>query len=643
MKHRAHIDGLRAVAVLPVVLFHSGAQIFSGGYVGVDVFFVISGYLITGIIAEEIRDGRFSLAQFYERRIRRIFPALMAVMAVTAVAAVCLLLPDDLLAFSRSLVATVFFVSNVFFWRETGYFDGPAETKPLLHTWSLAVEEQFYIVFPVVLFLVYRYAPRWRNALILIGALGSFALSVWGVRYEPGFTFYMAPTRAWELLAGSMLALGMVPTLRKGVVRELAAALGLVLIAVAVFAFTKKTPFPGVAALLPVLGAVLVIHAGEGTLAGRLLSWRPVVFIGLISYSLYLWHWPIIVFIDYYRIERIAGWWTVLVVGASILAAWLSWRFVEQPFRIKSRITRRGIFAGAIAAMAAMTVLGGLGLVSGGWTQRFSPEVVRLASFSGSYSPRRDECHTGEGRIIRPEDSCVYGASKTADYAIWGDSHAVEVAYAMGEVVGKHGGAIAHLSSSSCPPAQNYIPPGRPTCSDRNREVLDYLVRDKRIGSVFLIANYAYYMDDPRFTEGFKESVDKLAAAGKRVILIYPLPYPDVDVPSTLARQEAFARHVPVGRVGPTDYERRNARVIAMLDGFDARQVAGRVYPEEALCRPGGCDLQRGRDVLYFDTNHLSVPGARYLNALFEPFLETSGPTGESGPRGSVVPTKAGY
>ncbi len=262
--YRADIDGLRAVAVIPVVLFHAGARWFSGGYVGVDVFFVISGYLITTILVQDFSAGRYSIARFYERRIRRIFPALFVVVLCSSVVGHLLLLPEDLKAFAKSVVATTLFVSNIVFWGESGYFDGPAEMKPLLHTWSLAVEEQYYIAFPIVLFLLYRFAsPRIASWVIALGALLSFGLSVWGVHNAPVATFYLLPTRAWELLVGSLLAVGLVPLFRSRAVAEIAAAFGIALILFAVFTFDHDTPFPGLNALAPCIGAALLIQSGR--------------------------------------------------------------------------------------------------------------------------------------------------------------------------------------------------------------------------------------------------------------------------------------------------------------------------------------------------------------------------------------------
>jgi peptidoglycan/LPS O-acetylase OafA/YrhL len=331
--YRADIDGLRAVAVVPVLLFHAGFPAFGGGFVGVDVFLVISGYLITANILGHSDGGRFSVIDFYARRIRRIFPALFAMLLGTAAIGLLVLLPGDLADLGREVSAATAFASNVLYWRETGYFEATAGQKLLLHTWSLAVEEQFYVAFPLLMYLAAR--ADISRVLVIAGALAlSFALALWGVRHEPAATFYLAPTRAWELLLGALLAAGAIPAPARRRVRDGLSLLGLGLIAWGVLAFSPRTPFPGASALVPCLGAALVIHAGAGgrSLGGRLLGSPATVFVGLISYSLYLWHWPLLVLAKYYAVRELTGAEVLAVLLLSVLVATVSWRFVERPF-----------------------------------------------------------------------------------------------------------------------------------------------------------------------------------------------------------------------------------------------------------------------------------------------------------------------
>ncbi|OGQ25213.1 MAG: hypothetical protein A2138_06185 [Deltaproteobacteria bacterium RBG_16_71_12] len=360
MTYRADIDGLRAIAVLSVLLFHAQVAGTGGGFVGVDVFFVISGFLITGIVSNEIDQGRFSIARFYQRRVLRIFPALFAVVAVTCVAAAVVLLPVAFRDYGQSVVATTLFSSNLLFWRESGYFEGAAHTKPLLHTWSLSVEEQFYLVLPPLLLAIKRFlSGRYASWLLAIAAL-SLALAVDAVRREPMLAFYLVPHRAWELLLGSLLAVSGRRRIDDPRLRTALALAGLCLILGSVCCYDETTPFPGVAAIPPCLGALLIIATGrEGpTFVHRLLQLRPLVVVGEISYSLYLWHWPIIVFVRSWRPELHRTEQALVIVG-SLALSYLSWRFVEQPFRTaRARAHVRRTFAVAGCVMGAALVLG---------------------------------------------------------------------------------------------------------------------------------------------------------------------------------------------------------------------------------------------------------------------------------------------
>ena len=383
MRYRSEIDGLRAVAVVPVILYHAGSDLFSGGYVGVDVFFVISGYLITSILVEDLAAGRFSIARFYERRARRILPALFLVLLCTTALAWAWMVPSQLDSYARALVAVVLFVSNVHFWRAEDYFAPAAELNPLLHTWSLAVEEQFYIAFPIFLLLLWRFGRR--RMLPTIGALSlaSLALAEWGWRNEPAASFFLLPTRAWELGAGALCAL----VLREGPVRgrPLLAGLGLGLIAVAVFAFDDETPFPSLYALAPVGGTALVIlFARAGSPVARLLSLRAMVGIGLVSYSAYLWHQPLFALA---RVRSVAHPSPELMLGlvlATFALAYLSWRFVEQPFRGRTPVlsTRPAVFA---ASGAAAAVFVGVGLYGQATAGRFDAWMAANPERAGVY------------------------------------------------------------------------------------------------------------------------------------------------------------------------------------------------------------------------------------------------------------------
>lgn len=372
MQHRHEIDGLRAIAVIPVILFHAGFTVFSGGYVGVDVFFVISGYLITSIIISELESGSFSILRFYERRARRILPALFFVVLACIPLAWIWMIPSQFKEFADSIMAVTVFASNILFWRESGYFAAEAGEKPLLHTWSLAVEEQYYMLFPLLLIGLWRFGRNPVFYVILGMSAISLAASEWGWRNEPEANFYLAPTRAWELLAGSLAAFLQVGRPVRS--HNLLSVLGLGLIVFSIFYFDEDTPFPSAYALAPVVGTILVIRFGtSGTWVARLLSLKAFVGVGLISYSAYLWHQPLFAFARIRHLDEPSQ----LVMSAlailSLILAYFSWRFVEQPFRRKSGIlvgSRAKLFSLVGVCSVALLAFGAFAHVKDGFEGR---------------------------------------------------------------------------------------------------------------------------------------------------------------------------------------------------------------------------------------------------------------------------------
>lgn len=364
--YRPEIDGLRALAILPVVLFHARVAGFTGGFIGVDVFFVISGFLITSLVANDLEQGRFSLLRFWERRARRILPALLTVAVFTMVAGWFVLLPADFARLGGSVLALTTFSSNVFFWQQSGYFGPTADELPLLHTWSLAVEEQFYLLFPITMVVITKFMPKWRTQLVLLFGVSSLLLSVWAVEHMPAAAFYLLPTRAWELALGAWLALRASGRPAHEGIRQVVSVIGVACIAVPVFAYDSGTVFPALNALAPVVGAGLVIWSNgtTRTVVGRLLAAKPLVYVGLISYPLYLWHWPLLAFARYPNASPSLSPSVIIgVIVASFVLAHLSWRFVEAPFRIRAWLPKQAsMLAGAAAALVIVgisaTVLG---------------------------------------------------------------------------------------------------------------------------------------------------------------------------------------------------------------------------------------------------------------------------------------------
>lgn len=456
MRHRRDIDGLRAVALAPVVLFHAGVSFVSGGFVGVDIFFVISGFLIGSIIIRDVDNGAFSIIAFYERRFRRIIPALIVVACFSAIVGYLTMLPEQFTNLGKAIAATSVFVSNIFFWRESGYFAPAAEWMPLLHTWSLAVEEQFYILFPLI---VLALAGRGRKTLAaLIGAafLLSFVLSVYTSYKYPSAAFFLIPARAWELLLGVLIALP-----RAGIpipqrwFREILSSVGLLLILGAVFTIDTQTVFPGFAAIAPCLGAAFIIVAGQSgpSLTTSLLETAPFVGLGLISYSLYLWHWPILVFLRLRLVSiGLPPWLSAIAVVAAIAISAFSWRFIERPFRTKGVFSRGQIYRFAGLSMSGALAAAGLILATAGMPWRFSTHTLAVARASTDIDPLRDVCefeHTDSSH-----EPCTFGGAPVTPvtYALWGDSHAAAMRPAIAKAMEMTSRKGTLFWNAACPP-----------------------------------------------------------------------------------------------------------------------------------------------------------------------------------------------
>ncbi|WP_226505707.1 acyltransferase family protein [Pseudomonas sp. MWU16-30317] len=505
LAYRPEIDGLRTLAVMPVILFHAGIELFSGGFVGVDIFFVISGYLITSIILGELMAGTFSLLRFYERRARRILPPLFVVLTATLPFAWWWLEPEALQAFAKSLMAVPLFSSNFVFWRESGYFDTAAELKPLLHTWTLAVEEQYYLFFPVFLLLAWKlFARRWIFAMLLAATLVSLVVAERGVLRESPASFYLLHSRAWELLVGSLIAFyfSWRPRThqRAGMLGELGALLGLGLIVYAICAFSQATPFPGLNALLPTLGAALIIvFASPQTWVGKLLCLRPMVGIGLISYSAYLWHQPVFAFARHISLLPPSLMTMLGMTVLSLVLAWLSWRFVERRFRDRQAFSQAQIFRlGAFASLLFVAV-GMAGTLTQGFAERYPPDPTNLNAFDNpDIRATCDKDYDGNGWGI---DFCRVGdvdGNPGNDIAVFGDSHSEAILPAF-DVAGKQlGMGIVHIGLGGCPPllgvdvvSHNYDPG---VCESLASREFEY-VKSHGIKRLILVARWTQYTE----------------------------------------------------------------------------------------------------------------------------------------------------
>lgn len=617
---RADIQGLRAIAVLSVVAYHANKTMLPGGFVGVDIFFVISGFLITSILIRELEHGRMSIAGFYERRIKRLFPALFTMLAAVLLAGAILMAPSDFAELGRTALATIFFVSNFEFYSLSGYFDGAAADKPLLHTWSLAVEEQFYIVYPLLLAFVWKTFRTWLLPLLVFGAVLAFALSVWGALYHHAAAFYLTPFRAFELAIGAVTAVGAFRF--APVVRHALSLIGLLLIAGSFAVINDATPFPGFAALAPCLGTAFVIAAGiEGrSIGGALISFPAFTFFGAISYSLYLWHWPALSLGRHAFFGDLNAFQTAALLAGALLAATLSWKFVEQPV-LRGSLSKRMVFrAGAVAMLGAAIVSGAI-VLTNGFPSRFSPEAQQLFAGAEDFNQRRYECHSNEDDPIAYDENCIFGAEGVQPIAaVWGDSAGAELVIALGEALRARGQSVVEITSSACAPAIDYHLPERQTCAAHNRETLARLVSDARIRSVVISINFQRYPapERPTLYGEVETVVNTLLSAGKTVVLEYPAPNPWYEAPRVLGLMHA--RGMPLDSVGLpyATYVAGNARSIAFYDRLLQREGVFAFRPAEAVCSQTFCPLYRADvGVLYFNGNHLSIAGARFALSRF--------------------------
>ncbi len=655
LNYRKDIDGLRAISVLAVLLNHAGIGLFSGGFIGVDIFFVISGYLITTIIIREIQTNEFSLIRFYERRIRRILPALFAVTVFTI--AICAILydPEKFKDFGKSVIATILFASNFNFWKESGYFDAPSQLKPLLHTWSLAVEEQFYIFFPLFMAGIYRFARK-QVPLILAGVmLLSFSLSLYGVSKDPSAAFYLAHMRTWELMIGSILALNLIPVEFREKYGNLIGVAGLVMIAIPIFQYSESTKFPGATALAPVLGAACILISGmeeSKSLTKKLLSLSPLVFVGKISYSLYLWHWPLIIFFKYYTIRQMTSSELGSLLIAILIISTLSWRFIETPFRSKNFMSTHQIYAFAASGMAVMLLAGYAVYHFKGFPERQGFEYLAENKVGEEWTFR--ECNVNYTDNLDTIHPCKIGdRSQPPSFIVWGDSHAPTFGKGLHTSATQHGVSGLITYGNGCPSLLGIaIDPwfGDVECNKYNNMVLDYLKDHPEIDTVILASRWTILVEGNRYKQeegdsvhltdtldqtatnldaeelvkiGLERTIETILATNRRVVIIGPLPEIGYDVPSANFIASRTGRDTNE-MIAPSleEYLTRNQKMFAILKEFEEKYGIQIVEPWKSLCQGDICRAVIDEIPLYRDDDHLSVFGSELLAPIFDPIFE---------------------
>lgn len=621
LKYRPDIDGLRAVAVLSVVLYH-GELALPGGFLGVDIFFVISGYLITRIlIAEYEANQRISIKNFYERRIRRILPALCAVCVISTPFAFFLMLPESFADYMQSLLAAQIFVSNIFFWTDTGYFAAAAETKPLIHTWSLSVEEQFYLLFPLVLFYV---VSKWKRRGLLqfavIGFIASLLAAAWAFDHMRSAAFYLTPFRIWELFAGVVAAVsGVALTNRFKGRAHFLALLGIALICTPLLIYPSLAAYPVPYMLAVVTGCALVIIFASHTSAGTVLAIRPLVFVGKISYSTYLVHQPLFVFARLYYPGQLPFAIVVLLATLALVLGWVSWAVIEQPFRRGVHYARERIFGLATITVAAICA-GAVGVLmlrpSSGWSSEALAYGRETAAGTYGLSPKCTQDWTLA--------DCAVGENPRV--FLWGDSYAMHLAPGLTA----NGVEFRQAALPSCPPRAQpaYVEPAgnsyEKACKHFNNKVVQYLSAQAKSGQIttVLLSSRDYGVragslrrfpkeepvDVQEVNDQLKRTINSLKALGLRVGVVGAPPAATFDPAQCSLKVLAF-QHDRSECVFPltTAADGHRTGMIASEAGVPYLNIA------KAICNGGVCDPAREQILLYRDNGHLLPEGARWL------------------------------
>lgn len=640
---RRDLDGLRALAVVAILIFHAAPTLAPGGFVGVDVFFVLSGFLITGIVADERETGRFGFARFYLRRARRILPAYVVVLAAVAIAAWVVMMPREMATLGWALGGSALFLANVVFAQGGGYFEPMAEQSPLLHLWSLSVEEQFYLLWPwLILGLSWPPLRRFRLALALALLVGSLAAAQALVTHNgQRIAFFHLPFRAWEFMLGAVLALG-APAPPRRAAAEGAVGLGLLLIVGSVALLNADAPFPGLHAVPATLGAALVIWGGANASAAAPLRWRPVVGLGLVSYSLYLWHWPLLVFSRLLLGRPLTMTEGLAVAAASLPLAALSWRFVEQPWRGTAPTPRLRQLAYAASPLAVLLGVGVAALSTGGLPARLPPRVSQLAALEDrDVNPRRKACFDATARLGRTPPACRGAAP--VQVLVWGDSHADAVTPGVALWASRQGYAVQQSTYGGCPPLAGVrttiLGMGRHTgCGAFNASILREIAMNPDLKLIVLAARWPLYarakpdydinsprvrIDDtwrPRtapldLAVGLDRTLAAIAATGTKAQVLVVGPVPELTFSPPLCMARATRLHADVAPCATAD-----ARLPLMRSRIAEERLklalarhpdVAATWPAHVLCHGGRCEAERDGRLLYFDDDHLSASAAR--------------------------------
>ena len=659
--YRPEIDGLREIAVLSVVFFHANIEIFGkhwfhGGFIGVDVFFVISGYLITKILLRELSAQHFSFLSFYDRRARRILPALILVMAISIYFGFRYMSPIAFKELGQSLLSSTFFCSNLFFYHLGGYNAAPSALKPLLHTWTLSVEEQFYLLFPSFLLFSWRFFKKYIFELLLVILLGSLIFAQWcSVRY-PEASFYLFPTRAWELMMGSLLAKIEFNQYKMVLsrFRSIFSFLGLLMVSWSVLFFRESMHHPGFITLIPVLGTALIIfYSSPETLVHKILSWEPLRGIGLISYSLYLWHNPIFAFARIHSINELTGKEILACIALSIILSFFSWKWVESPFRKPGLISSKKMVFTLSSSLFVIVVLGAIT----GFTNLFPPSLP--PELRDMWKREYQEEALRQGDVIcnnqLPENACRFGSVKAKEaWYVVGDSHAAVLAPSLWDQLKNTDTYFVSLTNPGCFYAPDlWREKNTDTCFSRNATRRKILLSE-RPGIVVLAGRLPLYLSHKGYDNGeggiedrkgifltenndlsppntlnevekkITDGILELINYGHRVILVYPIPETGWNIPETYTKVRASEDHDLVKNyfaaggitTSYTNFKLRTKEAYSLLDRIPESKNTLKIYPEKIFCNskiPNRCITHDQLQLYYSDDNHLSKNGARLV------------------------------
>jgi peptidoglycan/LPS O-acetylase OafA/YrhL len=633
LAYKAHIDGLRAIAVAVVILYHAHVPGFAGGYVGVDIFFVISGYLITLMLIEPGRDSnRLTFGEFYLRRARRILPAALLTLSVVGGAAFILLLPEDLVRFGRYLAASAVGLTNMTAWADQGYFMSYWPKVPVLHYWSLAVEEQFYLVYPAALLVIGRIMPGRRRAVLLAFGAASLALCLWASHYRPVGGFYLAPTRGWEFILGAILAMSGHQWVRRRVIAEVLALASLLAIALATCLFGSDANYPGITALAPTVATVVLLAAvnAPGSRTGRMLSQPLLAQIGRTSYALYLWHLPVLTLFAYYNVAAPTALQICFLIAFTFLLSIASRLLVEEPIRSRALLTSTRSFLVVVSIAGVIVLAAGVTLWrSDGFPGRLAPDVIALAAGDGIYDEGDRICTPLLDKRGSVGKLCKYNrAAGTGPIAlVWGDSHAMMLVPIYERLARSRNMQLYVAAHAACRPLLGVVSavenPGRRTECARFNAVVAREITELNPALVLLNAHWIDTDADlspepaaplaPTLSGALENTFKRIVSADRSLCVVLDVPTFPYRLPYALAMIRRRGTSTDPVRIARTDALAQFRSVEAELRTLEGVYGFKIVDPKDLLCQKTFCAFESGGAALYGDADHLSLAGAKFV------------------------------